>query len=107
METASVSSRGVDVAEREAQKAREGASRLEAEVKHLSHSLADLHTSYRCTTLDHAAVSIKVTVLHSLPLSAQMLSSHVVIRQTTALPDGWSDLQQPWCCCSSLDSADL
>lgn len=47
METASASSRGVDAAEREAQKAREGATRLEAEVKRLSTNLADLNSSYR------------------------------------------------------------
>ena len=47
METASVSSRGVDQAEREAQRAREAASRLEGEVKRLSSSLADLNGSYR------------------------------------------------------------
>lgn len=47
METASVSSRGVDQAEREAHRAREAASRLESEVKRLSNSLADLNGSYR------------------------------------------------------------
>ena len=47
METASMSSRGVDAAEREAQKARQASSRLESEVKRLSNSLADLNTSYR------------------------------------------------------------
>ena len=47
METASMSSREVDVAEREAQRAREASSRLESEIKRLSNSLADLNTSYR------------------------------------------------------------
>ncbi len=47
METASVSSREVDAAEREARKAREGATRLEAEVKRLSTHLAGLNSSYR------------------------------------------------------------
>lgn len=51
MESASVSSRGVNVAEREAQNAREGASRLEAEVKRLSSHLADLNSSYRSLLL--------------------------------------------------------
>ncbi len=51
MESASVSSRGADVAEREAQKAREGASRLAAEVKRLSTHLADLNSSYRSLLL--------------------------------------------------------
>lgn len=47
MESASVSSREADIAERETQKAREGAVRLEAEVKRLSSHLADLNSSYR------------------------------------------------------------
>lgn len=47
MESASVSGREADVAERETQKAREGAVRLEAEVKRLSTHLADLNSSYR------------------------------------------------------------
>ncbi len=51
MESASLSSKGVDVAEREAQKAREGASRLEAEVKRLSSHLADLNSSCRSLLL--------------------------------------------------------
>ena len=47
MESASMSSRGVGQAEREAQRAREAASRLESDVKRLSNSLADLNGSYR------------------------------------------------------------
>ena len=50
METASMSSRGVDQADREAQRAREAASRLESEVKRLSNRLADLNGSYRRAT---------------------------------------------------------
>ncbi|KAK9820170.1 hypothetical protein WJX72_007055 [[Myrmecia] bisecta] len=47
METASVSSRGVDAAEKEAQKARESAQRLESEVQRLNKQLGDLEHSYR------------------------------------------------------------
>ena len=56
MESASVSSREADVAERETQKAREGAVRLEAEVKRLSTHLADLNSSYRLVLFGFACM---------------------------------------------------
>ena len=50
MDAASVSSKGVNAAEAESRKARDSTRRLEAEVKHLSSSLAELATSYRYAT---------------------------------------------------------
>ena len=47
METASMSSREVDLAEKEARRAKEGSTRLEAEVKRLSTQVADLNTSHK------------------------------------------------------------
>ena len=83
METASVSSRGVDVAEREAQRAKEGANRLEAEVKRLSTSLADLNTSYRSSTF--AAMSAVTS--HLLPPfdTAQMPPNSIMDTAVTLL----------------------
>lgn len=47
METASQSSRELDAAEAEAQRAREGAKRLEAEVQRLAHQLHEVEGAYK------------------------------------------------------------
>ena len=83
METASMSSREVDLAEREARKAREGSGILEAEGKRLSTQVADLNTSPKydlCSSMKTAGPA----ALHVISTSAsQSLQKPVATGRST------------------------
>lgn len=76
MEVASMSSKGAGAAETEQHKAQDSTRRLEAEVKRLSNSLADLTFTYRPVTLMNAQKerllqSVRRGFIPALPVASQ------------------------------------
>lgn len=67
MDAASMSSRGTGAAESEAQKARDSSRKLEAEVKRLSSSLAELTSTHRpVAQLTHTTACHGLGSLHTV-----------------------------------------
>ena len=92
METASVSSRGTDVAEKEASRARESARRLEAEVQRLSTHLSQAQAAARSAALPDMQPALVLTCPCNVTVSrtpASCRARAAVLGRQISVPTSW------------------